>query len=157
MSYNGQHWLPYLGFLLGCTQSADIPGNQQAVDEITKMLHEYHRAIEQGGLKAEFEYLDDTDEFFWVPPGYRSALDYDSVAAILNENDRAMSKISLHWDTLKVFSLRSDLAQFYGTITMMTEDTSGNSTTGHLVETGLVIKRSDGWKLLSGQSAFFSF
>jgi len=47
------------------------------------------------------------------------------------------------------------VAQFYGTITMQTTDTAGTITTGHLVETGLVIKRSDGWKLLNGQSAFF--
>lgn len=146
----------FVSIIVGCTQKSNPLEPDQVVKEVTEMLHEYHGAIEEGGLKAEFDYLDSTDEFFWIPPGYQAALDYDSVEAVLRARD-PNEGIELHWDTLKVTPLRNDLAQFYGTISMATTDTAGNVTNGNLVETGLVVKRSDGWKLLSGQSAFFSF
>ena len=142
-------------FVFGCTPSTDLPGSEHAAKEVTEMLHKYHLAIAAGGLEAEFDYLDDTEEFFWVPPGYQSALDFDSVASVLRATDPAIAKTILEWDTLRVIPLRKDLVQFYGTITMISTDTAGVKTSGHLVETGLVVKRPDGWKLLNGQSAFF--
>lgn len=125
------------------------------IEEVTEMLHQYHQAMEEGGLETEFEYLDDSDEFFWVPPGFKSALDYDSVATILRANDKTIESIVLTWDSLHVIPLRSDLAQYYGTINSSVMDTARVITESLLIETGLVIKRADGWKLLSGQSAFF--
>ncbi|MDH3708924.1 MAG: nuclear transport factor 2 family protein [Cyclobacteriaceae bacterium] len=125
------------------------------IEEVTEMLHQYHQAIEEGGLETEFDYLDDSDDFFWVPPGFKSALDYDSVAIILRANDKSIEKIVLTWDSLHVTPLRSDLAQYYGTINSSVIDTAQMTTESLLIETGLIIKRADGWKLLSGQSAFF--
>ncbi len=129
---------------------------EQVVQEVTAMLKTYHHAMEVGGLAAEFDYLDQSADFFWVPPGYESALDYDSVATILRANDKSLSKIVLRWDSLKVTALRADLAQYYGTILSSMTDTAQVTTRAKLVETGLIIKRADGWKLLNGQSAFFS-
>ena len=118
------------------------------------MLHEYHQAMEQRGFLSEFEYLDQSSDFFWVPPGFHSALDYDSVATILKANDKVVENISLKWDSLRVIPLRHDLAQYYGTIHSSMTDTAQVTVGGLLIETGLIIKREDGWKLLNGQSAF---
>lgn len=156
--------MKYLCFILiilnvwACRQqsAAENDSHDKIIKEVTKMLNDYHQAIEVGGLEAEFSFLDDSEAFFWVPPGYRTALDFDSVAAILRDNDSRISQMVLHWDTLQVWPLREDLAQFYGTIHSHMEDTAKVVTEGYLVETGLVVKRRDGWKLLNGQSAFFT-
>ncbi|TDI66785.1 MAG: hypothetical protein E2O88_08645 [Bacteroidetes bacterium] len=145
----------YFAFVCLLFSCGNAGSSEYVIGEVSAMLNNYHEAIEKYGLEAELDYLDDSHEFFWVPPGYRTALDFDSVAAVLRVTDPSISAIQIHWDSLKIIPLRDDLAQFYGTITMQTTDTTGTITTGHLVETGLVIKRSDGWKLLNGQSAFF--
>ncbi len=144
-----------------CCQGTSCSVNEEYQDddikrEVRFMLKEYHQAIEEGGLEAEFDYLDQSAEFFWVPPGYQSALSYDSVAYILLQNDPGIAHMSLTWDTLMIQPLRRDLAQFYGIISSITTDTSSRTSKVMLVETGLVIKRSSGWKLLNGQSAAFS-
>jgi hypothetical protein len=147
--------LRYFAFVILLFSCGNSGTGENVIQEVSAMLNNYHEAIEKDGLEAEFDYLDNSREFFWVPPGYRTALDFDSVAAVLRVTDPSISAIQIRWDSLKIIPLREDLAQFYGTITMQTTDTAGTITTGHLVETGLVIKRSDGWKLLNGQSAFF--
>ncbi len=146
-----------MGVLWCCQPPAreEIFSPELVIEEVTEMLHQYHQAMEEGGLETEFDYLDDSDDFFWVPPGYKSALDFDSVATILRANDKSIHKIVLTWDSLHVTPLRSDLAQYYGTINSIVIDTTRVTTKSLLIETGLVIKRADGWKLLSGQSAHF--
>ena len=123
--------------------------------EVSQMLHDYHEAMRAGGLEAEFEYLDQSSDFFWIPPGYEQVLSYDSVATILRQNDLALQSIVLEWDSLNVNPINDTLAQYYGTLYSTTVDTAGTSHRSLLIESGLIIKRSDGWKLLNGQSAYF--
>ena len=80
--------LPLLSlFLLLPACYRDNPPNDAEKElikkEVITMLQQYHEAIKSGGLTAEFDYLDESKEFFWVPPGYQSALSYDSVRAII--------------------------------------------------------------------------
>ncbi len=152
-----QAFILWMGVLWCCQPPAQEVAfsAELVIEEVTEMLHQYHQAMKEGGLETEFDYLDDSDEFFWVPPGFKSALDYDSVATILRANDKSIEKIELTWDSLHVIPLRSDLAQYYGTINSRVIDTAQMTTESLLIETGLIIKRADGWKLLSGQSAFF--
>lgn len=124
--------------------------------EATNMLYEYHNAIENGGLTAEFQFLDHSADFFWVPPGYTSKLSYDSVYNILTANDKALSSIVLQWDTLEVFPLSNEIATFTGRVTGRMKDTAGQISRTAIIESGTLIKRTDGWKLLSGQSALLN-
>ena len=73
------------------------------------MLHAYHDAIAERGLRAEFDYLDDSPEFFWVPPGYTRALDYDSVRTILESNAGLFRSVEFHFETLEVFPLTENI------------------------------------------------
>ena len=121
--------------------------------EATQMLYDYHKAIAKDGLSAEFQYLDHSADFFWVPPGYSSKLNYDSVQKILIENDKSISSIQLEWDTLEVFPLSEEIASYTGIVRSKMKDTTGHSSETAIIESGTLIKRTDGWKLLSGQSA----
>ncbi|MEZ4919480.1 MAG: nuclear transport factor 2 family protein [Saprospiraceae bacterium] len=147
--------VPCLTLLLGAVISCTAPAfNQSEVEqEVRNMLKSYHQAMETNGLEAEFDFLDNSDDFFWVPPGYTSTLTYDSVRTILKQTAPAIDSISLSWETLSIYPLSRDLASYSGIVSGTMRDTSGNINAMHLIESGTCIRRADGWKLLNGQSA----
>lgn len=126
---------------------------EKIIEEIKTMLNNYHEDIAKGGLTAEFKYLDSTSDFFWVPPEYNKALSYDSVKKILESSANSFQSIRFHWDTLQIFPLSNEIANYYGIVSGLMIDTAGIETNMSLIESGTIIKRKDGWKLLSGQSA----
>lgn len=120
--------------------------------EAKRMLHDYHDAMKAGGLMAEFDYLDSSDSFFWVPPGFDAAINYDSVRTILEQTATSIANIELEWETLKVFPLSDQIATYAGIVKSVSTDTSGTTTSVRILESGTLVKRANGWKLLSGQS-----
>ena len=120
---------------------------------VQQMLQDYCAAVRAGGLSAEFKYLDESPEFFWVPPGYSSWLPYDSVAAILKKNALAFRAIDNAWVTLRIDPLTHEYATYTGTLHGTTIDTAGSVIKYTLLETGVVVKRKAGWKLLRGHSS----
>lgn len=137
-----------------CRESLLTETEKAAIVEGVRMtLKNYHADIKKSGLTAEFNYLDKSDDFYWVPPGYSSAISYDSVAAILKRNSLLYTSVENTFDTLRITALSKDLAGYTGRLHATMTDTTGKSMSFSLVETGLLIKRKDGWKLLSGQTA----
>lgn len=124
--------------------------------EAKQMLDNYYSDIKNEGLTAEFKYLDNSDEFFWIPPGYHNSIPYDSVVSILTQNAPALKSIHNSWDTLRVIPLTKELASYTGRLHSSMTDTTGRTTEYALVETGLLIRRKDGWKLLSGQTSMLN-
>lgn len=124
--------------------------------EVSQTLHDYCKDIAVSGLTAEFNYLDNSPDFFWVPPNYSGAISFDSVSAILQQNAPLFNSINNHWDTLRVIPLSSDLATYTGQISSTMIDTAGQVTHMRLIETGMMIKRKKGWKLLCGQTGLLS-
>jgi len=145
--------------LLLCTCSCSSPKDSNefnreiVIQEVQQMLDNYHDDIKKGGLTAEFKYLDDSEDFFWVPPGYESALTYDSVKTILETNASNFRNVEFHWDVLQIFPLTNEIVNYAGIVGGQLTDTSNNSIIVSIIESGTLIKRHDGWKLLSGQSA----
>ena len=138
----------------GCKNELKTPIQSDKVShEVHQMLQNYHADMNNYGLKAEFKYLDSTDQFFWVPPAYTSALNYDTVRSILLKNAATLTSVHFHWDTLIIFPLTDEIANFTGIVAGRMIDTSGQSNNISIIESGTVIKREDGWKLLNGQSA----
>jgi len=119
---------------------------------VRQTLESYLEDIRSGGLMAEFAYLDSSADFFWVPPGYTSALTFDSVATILKANARMFTTIDNRWETLQINPLHNILAAYTGTLKSTTIDTAGNKTDVRMIESGVMVKRADGWKILCGQS-----
>jgi hypothetical protein len=126
---------------------------EQIIADVNDMFNNYHSDIRKEGLTAEFKYLDQSPDFFWVPPGYNSALTYDSVYSILEANAKLFSEVIFEWDTLQIFPLTKGIANYSGIVKGSMMDTSGKVAFVLIIESGTVIRRSDGWKLLSGQSA----
>lgn len=140
-------------WLWGCQQSQKTAWDRDATRlAVEKMLVDYHQAMKAGGIAAEFDYLDDSEAFFWVPPGYTTAMNYDEIRAILEDSKGSYSDITLDWESLTVHALSPDIASYSGVVHGIWTDTAEVALEMRLLESGTIIRRSDGWKLLSGQT-----
>ena len=139
-------------FISTCKKQTDQFDSYIIEKEVRNTLQEYHEAMEKEGLLSEFRYLDSTENFYWVPPGYESALNFDSVRSILVKNAPTISSMNNEWSYLHIFPLNDTLANYTGKLHMISRDTAGGNFEADLLETGMMVKRWDGWKLLSGQS-----
>ena len=150
--------LMFLVVLFSCNQRTELSDAEKdrIIGEVREMLQDYDDDVRKNGLMAEFAYLDSSDDFFWVAPGYSSPLSYDSVASIVKENSRKFRSVDNSWKSLRIFPHSKALATFTGEISSTMIDTSGTVLKVSLLETGLAIKRSDGWNLLSGQTTVLS-
>lgn len=139
--------------VLGCNKEQSKEFDKaQIITEIETMFQNYHQAIKENGLPAEFDYLDTSEDFFWVPPGYKSAIKYDSIKAILIENNKSIQSVSFEFETLEVFPLSKKIANYSGIVKGKMTDTSQVTSFFKIIESGTLIKHADGWKLLNGQS-----
>ena len=143
-----------LYFFVSCVQPSGINEEErQSILSSAKItLQNYFRDIRREGLLAEFRYLDSTADFFWVPPGYSSAISYDSVHTLLTKASPMYKAVDNSWQAINIFPLSKELASYTGKIHSKMTDISGNTIEMHLVETGLLVKKKDGWKLLCGQT-----
>jgi len=145
-----------LAIVISCKQSSSVLSDtdrKNIVSDIQQTLLHYFKDIKEKGIKAEFAYLDSSADFFWVPPGRSISIGFDSVAAILNRGADRYRSIDNTFDTLQIFPINSELASYSGKVHSIITDTAGKTGTYQLVETGMMIKRKDGWKLLSGQTS----
>jgi hypothetical protein len=142
--------------LIGCKEqlndSKQILDKEYLSTEILEMFDAYHAAIKENGLKAEFDFLDDSSDFFWVPPGYSSPQSYDQVKNVLLENDKAISSIEFKFDDIQIYPLSNSIANYSGIVSGKMIDTTGVLSTFKIIESGTLVKRKTGWKLLNGQS-----
>jgi hypothetical protein len=120
--------------------------------EAKAMLEAYHRDLALEGLPAEFKYLDSTDQFSWHPAGYDSPISYDSVAATIRQLDDFYTSIKSQWDTLAITPVADTLVNYTGAFTTTMTDITGFSESYAMHETGTLIKRPDGWKMLTGKT-----
>lgn len=133
------------------TTSPEI--NKKEIEkEVKQVLNDYLDDIRSEGFMAELKYLDSSEDFFWTPPGYSHAINYDSVVKVLKLNAPRFKKVDNHFEKLKLVVLSEELVSFTGTITSEVTDTAGNVMKYSLVETGIWRKRKNGWKLINGQT-----
>jgi len=145
----------FLLTLLACGRSVEFTeANKKEVEiEVNEMLDDYLKAMKDEGLLSEFRYLDNSPDFFWVPPGFNSPLSYDSVRTIIEQNAKAIKTVEYKHDSLLIIPLSPTIANYSAILSGHVTDTSGVSIPVRLIESGVAIKREEGWKLLSGQSA----
>jgi len=143
---------------ISCHQSTQLTEHEKAsiIEDVRHTLDNYYNDIRKSGLTAEFKYLDNSSEFFWVPPGYSNSLSYDSVVTILKQNAPKFKSVDNSFDTLRIIPLTKELATYTGRLNSTMTDTSDDVMTFSLVETGILIKRRDGWKLLNGQTTILN-
>jgi hypothetical protein len=141
--------------LLSCSQKPDVlteAESARVTEEVRTMLNDYQRDVSQDGILAELRYLDSSEAFSWHPPGFDGPIDYDSVAAILRTNDPSYSRINSSWDSLSITPVSKTNASYVAHLTTLMSYNDGHTDTFYLYETGNVIKRENGWKLLSGKT-----
>jgi hypothetical protein len=141
---------------LSCTSSFTEAEKKIVAKEAGQMLDDYYADINKDGLTAEFKYLDSSKEFFWVPPGFQQAISYDSVVSIITRNASSFRSVENTWDTLTIIPLTAELASYTGRLRSSMTDTLGKKSEYTLVETGMLIKRKRGWKLLNGQTTILN-
>ena len=140
--------LVFLSSLISCHQN-----RSKIENEIRSTIVNYYKDIRKEGLLAEFKYLDSSADFFWVPPGYSSYIKYDSVAAIIKRNAASLRSVDNSFDKLLITPLTDKYAQFSMTSHSTIADSSGKTFKISFVETGVLVKRQNGWKFLSGQTS----
>jgi hypothetical protein len=144
--------------IISCQISISLTEDEKAliVKDVRVTLDNYYTDIRKSGLTAEFKYLDNSPDFFWVPPGYSIPISYDSVANILNQNAPRYKSIFNSFDTLNIIPLSREYVTYTGRLRSTMTDTTDNTMTFSLVETGVLVKRQDEWKLLSGQTSILN-
>src|SRR5678815_3144029 len=117
--------------------------------EVRQTLENYYKDVNAEGPMAEFRYLDSTDMFSWLPPGFAGPIGFDSVRTILLQNAASGVRSIASWDSLEIFPESNDKARYTGKITFIAE-----GDTVHMSEEGHVIRRADGWKMVTGKTVF---
>lgn len=140
-------------FLFSCSQSDKNTGNNDTIrNEIKSTIDNYYVDIRKEGLLAEFKYLDSSRQFFWVPPGYLNYAGYDSIAATIRRNASSLKSVDNRYDSLLIVPLTKEYAQFVVRTVSTTVDETGDTSKIAFIESGVMVKRKDGWKFLSGQT-----
>lgn len=138
-------------FLISCTPDKTYDTTKIEL-EVKDMFLAYDDSVRKNGIEGEFFFLDNSDAFYWVPPGYKYALHYDSISRILHENATNFKYIDNNWDTLEILPLSDKYASFNGVINSYSITVNNDTIVTKLSETGLVVKRENGWKYLNGQT-----
>ena len=159
---NSPYWIQYFISLIliitlfSCEEkkTAGLSAKEYStvLDSVKTTLVNYYTEINRDGLTAEFKYLDHSTDFYWTPPGFSHPISYEEVEKGVLANAGRYSSVDNRWLTLRIDPLTRELCSYTGQIQSSGRDTSGNSATYNLVETGLMIKRADGWKLFRGQT-----
>ncbi len=140
--------------VLGCKQKEMTAEEKQAIShEITSVLNKYVQAISQKGLMAEFAFLDSSADFYWIPPGYAAALKYDSIKAIISGIAPGIKSMDNTYHSIQISPYSATYAGYTAHINSNSVDTAGNTNSTSLLESGTMIKRNTGWKLLSGHTS----
>src|SRR5690349_13934007 len=99
--------------VLSCGGPDTSTGNKDTVrNEIKSTIDNYYNDIRKQGLLAEFNYLDSSGQFFWVPPGYLNYAGYDSIAAAIRRNAASLKLVDNRYDSLLIIPLTTEYAQF---------------------------------------------
>ncbi len=141
-------------FLCACQRSNSLGEEDKAriTEEVRTTLDNYYREIRQSGLLAEFKYLDSSREFHWTPPGFAQPIPFDSVATILKQNAGKLSMVDNSFESLTIEVVSREKVTYSGIILSLVMDTTGAINTLKLKENGVMVKRNEHWKLLSGQT-----
>ena len=155
---NLKYVFPFLLLVINLTCTAhdrNVSEQEKSMigQEIHNTLVSYYLDIKLHGLTAEFNYLDSSSDFYWVPPGASSAMGYDTIRTMIEQNADKFKSVINTWDSLHIIVLDKEHATYTGQLKSKMTDTSDQVFEMKLIESGVVVKRKSGWKLLGGQTA----
>ena|SRR5215203_4098390 len=143
-----------LFLVVSCSQKDKTAVNSDdSRNEIKTTIDNYYNDLRKEGLVAEFKYLDSSNQFFWVPPGYMNYANYDVIAAAIRRNAGSLKTIDNRYDSLLIIPLTNVYAQFVMRSISTSIRLDGDTIKSAFIESGVMVKRKDGWKFLSGQTS----
>ena len=100
--------------VVACKDATSLSERERAEvkDEVKAMLYKYCADVTARGLHAEFEYIDNSSAFSWVPPGARAPLPFDTVISMIGRNAARFRKVNNSFDTLVVTPFTTQLAAY---------------------------------------------
>jgi len=140
------------GLIASCRSGLTEKEISQISDSVKITLKNYYDDVEHNGLNAEFKYLDSSNDFYWIPPGFDHPIGYDSIALMIRENATSFVQVKNRFDSLDVKVHNRDTASYVAVISSESTTSSGEEYGGILREKGVMIKRKGGWKLLHGET-----
>lgn len=144
--------------IISCNSSSSLSekDKKDITGSVEKTLNNYYKDIREKGLMAEFNYLDSTADFSWAPPGFTQALPYDTIRDMVRQNAGRFTMVDNNFDSLYIEPLTKKGASYTAVIRSVMTDTSGQTDTVFLLESGILIKRENGWKLFSGKTTIMN-
>jgi hypothetical protein len=139
--------------LFSCGQNDKGVINDDLQKEVKSTIDNYYNELRKKGLAAELKYLDSSNQFFWVPPGYMNYANFNVIAAAIKRNAASLKSIDNRYDSLLIIPLTNDYAQFVMRTISTTIRADGDSIKSAFIESGVMVRRKDGWKFLSGQTS----
>ena len=134
------------------TKSAQEYNKDVVYQEILTMFNSYHNDVKEQGLLAQLNYLDASEDFYWLPVGYKTPQNYTSLKTIIIESAKNLKSIELEWVQLQITPVTGQFATYSGVVKVAMKDIQDRLSAAYVIETGTLIKRVNEWKLLSGQS-----
>lgn len=148
------HFLPVFFLFLSCHQSGDKKTDISVVqNEVKSTIDGYYNDIRTQGLLAQLKYLDSSAQFFWIPPAYLNYAGYDSIAAAIRRSASSFKSVDNRYDSLLIIPLTDKYASFVMRTVSTTVDIAGDTSRAAFIESGVMIKRGQEWKFLSGQTS----
>lgn len=136
-----------------CNQNDKLAVDSSNVQgEIKSTIDSYYNDIRKDGLLAELKYLDSSNNFFWVPPGYLNYASYDTIVSAIRRHASSLKSIDNRYDSLLIIPLTDEYAQFVMRTISNSVRAEGDTIRSAFIESGVMVKRKDGWKFLSGQT-----
>ena len=78
---------------------------------------------------------------------------YNVIAAAIKRNAALLKSIDNRYDSLLIIPLTKEYAQFVMRTISTTIRADGDSIKSAFIESGVMVRRKDGWKFLSGQTS----
>ena len=137
-----------------CQQKIEFTDAQRVVirDSVTQLKYRVWDEIRAKHLEAALNLFDDSPDFFWVFAPDTTMVSYDVFVARLKGAFRDYRSIDVVWDRMHVEPLTNEYAEYTGKYHATYTDASGKIFKATGLETGIVVHRSSGWKILNGQT-----
>jgi ketosteroid isomerase-like protein len=119
---------------------------------VKQMTANYFKDFYTRNVDSVLKHYDTSACFFWSITPDTIPMKRGAMVTMHRHAIRDYVKFDGYWSDMRVEPLTRDLAMYHGTYHVYTEDKSGQKGKIMGVETGVMIKREDGWKFLAGQT-----
>jgi hypothetical protein len=122
------------------------------VKAVKDMTSKYFMDFYTHNVDSVLRHYDTSACFFWAITPDTIAMKRSAMVTMHRHAVKDYTKFEGYWSDMRVEPLTNELAMYHGTYHVLTEDKDGHIGKIMGVETGIMIKREDGWKYLAGQT-----